>query len=139
MNDKKIQRGFAFAKEASEMSTFKQHHLGAALIYRGCLLARSWNSYKSAPIQKEYNRLRGFDVERWQSTLHAEMSCLSKVRQLDIDFSKANLFVYREYKNGGTAMARPCPACMAMIKSLGIKNIYYTTPDGYSSEVIMND
>ena len=31
-------------------------------------------------------------------------------------------------------MARPCPSCMAAIKDLGIKNIYYTTNDGYSYE-----
>ena len=138
MNDKKIQRGFTFAKEASEMSTFKQHHLGAVLMYKGNVLARGFNSYRSSPIQKEYNKERGFDVERWQSTLHAEIHCLSKVNQLDIDFSKANLFVYREYRKGGKALARPCPACMKMIKDLGIKNIYYTTPDGFAQERIEN-
>lgn len=31
-------------------------------------------------------------------------------------------------------MARPCPACMSAIKELGIKNIYYTTDNGYAYE-----
>lgn len=31
-------------------------------------------------------------------------------------------------------LARPCPACMAMIKNLGIKKIYYTTDDGFAFE-----
>lgn len=31
-------------------------------------------------------------------------------------------------------MARPCLSCMAAIKDIGIKDIYYTTNDGYSYE-----
>ena len=33
-------------------------------------------------------------------------------------------------------MSRPCPSCMAAIKDLGIRNIYYTTDDGFSHEII---
>lgn len=31
-------------------------------------------------------------------------------------------------------MSRPCPNCMAAIKDLGIKHIYYTTNDGFVYE-----
>ena len=31
-------------------------------------------------------------------------------------------------------MARPCASCMQAIKDLGIREIYYTTNDGYSYE-----
>ena len=31
-------------------------------------------------------------------------------------------------------MARPCPSCMAAIRDLGIRDIYYTTNDGYVYE-----
>ena len=31
-------------------------------------------------------------------------------------------------------MARPCPSCMAAIRDLGIRDIYYTTNDGYVCE-----
>jgi deoxycytidylate deaminase len=53
---------------------------------------------------------------------------------LDIDFSKVELYVYRELRNGKMAMSRPCEACMAVIKKMGIKKIHYTTPDGFATE-----
>ncbi len=43
------------------------------------------------------------------------------------------IYIYISYTNG-LGMARPCPACMAAIKELGIKNIYYTTDNGYAYE-----
>ena len=33
-------------------------------------------------------------------------------------------------------ISRPCPSCMAAIKDLGIKDIYYTTNDGFAHEKI---
>lgn len=39
-------------------------------------------------------------------------------------------------KNQPYGMSRPCPSCMAAIKDLGIRNIYYTTNDGYIYERI---
>lgn len=137
MNSNKIQRGFDYAKEASLNSTFHQHHLGAALMYHGHMLSIGWNSYKTSPVQMKYNRHREEYDNSWKDSLHAEIHCLSKARYLDIDFSKASLFIYRQYKNGAYATARPCRACMQMIKDLGIKNIYYTTDSGYSKEIII--
>ncbi len=136
MNKKKIQRCFEWAKEASTESNFYQHHLGAAVVYHGTLLATGHNSYKTSPIQKQYNRQRDFDVEKYRNSLHAEIHCLSKINRLDIDFSKVDLFIYRQYKDGRHAIAHPCPACMKMIKDMGIKNIWYTTDNGYAHEVI---
>lgn len=141
LSTKRIERGFNWAKEASLNSNFHQHHLGAALVYRGSLLATGFNSNKTSPIQKKFNRERNFDVEASYAvnSLHAECACLNKVKYLDIDFSKANLFIYREWKNGVKAMAKPCAACMAFIKKLGIKDIYYTTNDGWAYERIENE
>lgn len=33
-------------------------------------------------------------------------------------------------------LARPCPSCMAAIRDIGIKHVYYTTDDGYAYEKI---
>ena len=67
---------------------------------------------------------------------HAEVNLLRKIRFLDIDFSRVSVYIYRELKNGELGMARCCPACMAALKSLGIKKICYTTDDGYAEERI---
>lgn len=135
-NNSKIFRYFNMAKEVSKRSNFKQHHLGAVAIYKGSLLATGYNSTKTNPRQKELNRERGWNVEAndAHNTVHAEMACLSKIRYLDIDFSKIKLYVYREHKNGVKAFARPCPACCKMIKDMGIREVWYTTEDGFGYE-----
>lgn len=44
------------------------------------------------------------------------------------------LYIYRTRKDIVCGMARPCASCMQAIKDLGIREIYYTTNDGYSYE-----
>lgn len=102
------------------------------------MLATGCNSTKTSPLQKRLNAEREFDPNQSGviNSLHAEIRALSKVKYLDIDFSKSTLYVYREYANGNKAMARPCPACMKYIKELGIKHICYSTSDGIAEERI---
>ena len=69
------------------------------------------------------------------SGLHAEMMCLLGLKDMDIDYSKVKLYIYREDQNGNLSNCRPCPACMELIDRLGIKKIYYTTENGYATEV----
>ena len=40
----------------------------------------------------------------------------------------------REYKDGSLAPSRPCPSCMAMLRNLGMKRIFYTTEEGFVEE-----
>lgn len=136
-NNKKINRYLDMAKEASKNSDFAKHHLGAVVIYRGSLLATGCNSCKTSPVQKKYNKLRNYRIEapfQYTNSVHAEVSCLSKIRYLDIDFSKVKLYVYREHKDGIKALARPCPACQKMIKDMGIKEVWFTTENGFGYE-----
>ena len=137
MPNNKITRRLAFAKEASLHSNHKQHKLGCVAYYKGAVLAIGYNDiFKTSPVQKKYNRLRGYDVETAWNTIHAEMMVLAKIRYLDIDFSKVTLYIYRGYKNGDSALARPCKACMAAIADIGIKQVYYTTDNGWCMEYI---
>ena len=134
----RTKRGIESACRASKESEFPRYHLGAALYYKGVLLATGCNSTKTSPLQKRLNAEREFDPNQSGvvNSLHAEIRALSKVKYLDIDFSKSTLYVYREYANGNKAMARPCPACMKYIKEFGIKHICYSTADGIAEERI---
>lgn len=136
-NYKKINRYLDMAKEVSKYSDFTRQHLGAVAIYRGSLLATGYNTCKTSPLQKKYNHEREYMVEagfRNTNSTHAEVACLSKIRYLDIDFSKVRLYVYREHKNGVKALARPCPACQKMIKDMGVKEVWFTTENGFGYE-----
>lgn len=114
--------------------------MGAVISYKGTLLAKGFNTDRTHTDQAKYNRWRYKECGNnyLPSKSHAEMMALSKIKYLDIDFSKVHIYVYRELRDGKLGMARPCPACMAAIKKLGIKNIHYTTDSGYAAERIEN-
>lgn len=133
-------RFFKEAKKESLLSDYNGQHLGAVAVYGDkVILAKAHNSNKTNTTQYFYNRYR---VEQKSNIMskpprsHAEVNLLRKIRFLDIDFSRVSVYIYRELKNGELGMARCCPACMAALKSLGIKKICYTTDDGYAEERI---
>ena len=66
--------------------------------------------------------------------VHAETDALIPLIKNKVDLTDATIFVYREHKDKSTALARPCERCMKLIKSCGIKTIYYTTEDGIAIE-----
>lgn len=70
--------------------------------------------------------------------LHAEINCLNQIKNLEINFSKVKLYIYRMRNDQPFGIGRPCPSCMAAIKDLGIKDIYYTTNDGFVYECVAN-
>lgn len=107
--------------------------IGCAVYYKNTLLAVGYNSNKTSPIQKEYNKYRYKSCDT-PDKIHAELMALKKIRWLDIDFGQVEVYTYRELKNGKISLSRPCESCMAFIKQLGIKRICYTTPDGFAEE-----
>ena len=128
------------ARECAKTATYtgpSKVKLGCVAVYHGAVLAKGSNSDKTHTTQAKYNYLR-YDVgsvnKYCPSKIHSEISVLNRIKYLDIDFSKVTLFVYREFKSGGPAMARPCEACMGFAKAMKISQIVYSTPDGYAIE-----
>ena len=139
LTETRINHYFNLAKNASQYSDNKRARLGSVIIYKNKVVSVGWNvENKTNPLQEEYNRLRGYDVDVkfTKSSLHAEFSAMLRIKHMDIDFGKVHMFIYREKKDGTAGNARPCPACMGFAKTLGIKNIYYTTSEGRAYERI---
>jgi deoxycytidylate deaminase len=107
--------------------------MGAAAVYRGSLLAIGWNSEKTHPLQARYNRLREFDGYHFQSKLHAEMMVVTKIAHLDIDFSQVDIYIWRG--DDVPQLSRPCAACEAALRELGIKRVFYTGNNSYIKEI----
>lgn len=134
---------FQLARECSLKSDYTgggRAHIGAIVSYKGTVLAKGWNTDKTHTAQSRYNVYRYKDCGNHYlpSKCHAEQSVLQKIKYLDIDFSKVKLYVYREFRDGKLAMCRPCPSCMAAIKEMGIKHIFYTTESGYCEEELVD-
>ena len=51
-----------------------------------------------------------------------------------IDLSNASIYIFRQHKNGEPAIARPCEGCERVIRSLGIKKVFYTIENGFAEE-----
>lgn len=126
-------RYFDKARQVATISDFNKFHIGCVAVYQGQIIGSGFNCNKTHPKQKFYNKYRN-PSEAMLPKLHAEISCLNQIRNYNIDFSKVKLYIYRIRKDQPYGLARPCASCMAAIKDLGIKEIYYTTNDGYSYE-----
>ena len=144
----KIKKFFKLAKNASKFSDYnkKNIHIGAILVYKNKIIASGWNTQKTSPIQYKYNVYREiankdnrhFSANDHLPCIHAEMKCLIDSKDMNIDWSKVLLFVYRESCNK-TRMCKPCPSCEKALKDRGIKHIYYTSENGYNYERIKDD
>lgn len=133
-------RYFQKARQAAEISDYKRTHVGCIAVYQGNIIGIACNTNKTHPMQKYYNRYRYHpQTSYFYPKLHAEINCISSIRHLDINFSKVKLYVYRTRCDQEYGIARPCPSCMAAIKDLGIRHIYYTTNDGYAYEEVENN
>ena len=133
-----VDRYMKLARCMAKTSTFKRQKMGSVIVYKKTVISSAANSYKTHPLQKEYNILR-FDDDSCPHYLHAEMAALIPLQNLNIDWSKVHLFTYRVMRSRKSGYARPCRSCMKYIKSLGIKNIYYSTDNGYNHEILQNE
>lgn len=123
---------FDKASKVAEISDFAKINIGCVAVYQGTIIGVGFNTNKTHPMQKKYNRYR--NGENFIPKLHAEINCLNSIRYLDINFSKVKLYIYRKRKSAKYGICRPCPSCLAAIKDLGIKHIYYTTDEGFVYE-----
>ena len=127
---------FSKARKTAEFSDYHKTHLGCIAVYQRSIIGIGYNVNKTHPIQKYYNKYRSVKYQTGTFTpkLHAEISCLNSIRHLDINFSKVKLYIYRIRYDQEHGLSRPCPSCMAAIRDLGIRDIYYTTNDGFAYE-----
>ena len=129
---------FDKARLVASISDYHKIHIGCVAVYQGQVIGIGCNCNKTHPSQKYYNKYR-ISSETMLPKLHAEISCINQVKHLNINFSKVKLYIYRIRKDQPFGLARPCPSCMEAIKDLGIKNIYYTTNEGFSYEHLENN
>ena len=127
---------FKAARAISELSDFKRVKIGCVAVYGHRIISTGYNTSRTCPLQKKYNKYR-FPEDAHHSG-HAETQCLKPlIGRKDIDFSKVQLYIWRNFSDGTPALAKPCASCTALIKDLGIKQIYFTNYGGFSYEEIL--
>lgn len=139
MKNKRIAANLELAKQVAEQSHFKKIHIGCVITYKNLPIALGYNSHKTHPLQKKYNRYRTNREGIGEITpkRHAEINALSKIKREDVNPEKMVAYIYRiKIEEPYYGLARPCPSCMKALKDFGIKKIVYTTNDGYAEETI---
>lgn len=127
-----INKFFTLAKNASTFSEFDRAKIGSVLVYKNKIISVGWNAKKSHPYQKILNKYGKYDEEKINNYLHSEINCLLNVKDLDINWSKVYIFIYREDKNGNLAISKPCLGCTKALISKGINKVFYTDKNGYN-------
>ena len=130
---KKELRYFNVAKSVALCSPHPRFYIGTCIVSKHQIISVSSNQVKSHPIQKQLNIFRFSPCDSSKDRIHAELSAILKVKNKE-DLQNASIYVYRINRQNKLGMARPCEACMTKIKEIGIKTIYYTTPDGFCRE-----
>lgn len=119
--------------------TFIKHILDVSLFIKGTSLQLDIIPTRRIQFNNIIINIENNNIGCFAAKLHAEINCLNSIRHLDINFSKVKLYIYRSRCDQEYGMSRPCPSCMAAIKDLGIRHIYYTTNDGFAYENIRRE
>lgn len=137
--DKKM---FAAARKVARTSDFETFHVGCVITYKKKIIGVASNSDKTHPKQAYYNKYRKFNKTKngVKHSLHAEIAALTSIpyiigREIE-DWSKVKVYIARlcPGHESGIGNSRPCVACRAALKDMGIQHIYYTTDEGYAYE-----
>ena len=93
-------------------------HVGAMLVYRGCIIATGHNQLKSHPLQATYKNYRIY--------LHAEIDALRKALRVigEDDLAQCHLYVLRLKKGDKgwiRGCAKPCQDCMSVLVGFGLQ------------------
>lgn len=132
----------AYFKAAKAVSTLSDHRCqhGCVVISKHKIVSSGYNSKsRYHPIQARADQ-KYFNNQNALGCVHAELDALRPlINQKSFDFSTSTLYVYRQNKLGELANSRPCPRCMDLIRTLGIKKIHYTTDGGFASELVLKE
>lgn len=128
---------FNAAKEMSKLSDYSPHKIGCVITHKNRIVSSGYNSRKSNPLQKRYNRIR-FNTDSTPHSCHAETKALLPIlKDKNIDRSRLRVYLFREHADGSLALSKPCPSCMKMLKDAGIKQIYFTDEGSYCEKYIV--
>lgn len=112
---------FDVAKALSKKSTY-HHQMGAVVVKKNRVLGVGFNKPgKTHP--RSNNKFK---------TIHAELDAILGL-PLD-ELRGADIYVYREYRDGSLAMAKPCLHCQQLLVEVGIRTVYYTNNGEYTEE-----
>lgn len=114
------------AKKMSHKSDHADYRIGAVVVKKNKILGLGYNRNKTHT--KSPHKYRH---------LHAEIDAMLGI-SID-DLRNAEIYVWRQTKNGVPALAKPCLSCMQAIKISRLKMVHYTADaaeEGFATELL---
>lgn len=130
----KIEKFLNLARQQAIIAQLKDKH-GAVIVKKNRVLSVGKNIPKTHPKQKHYNNYQNKKHEVMHHYMHAEFSALNQIDD-KIDLSDATIYIYKIKKDGSQSLSRPCSGCMKAITERGIKEMVYSTKQGFTKETI---
>ena len=116
----KLNTYFKVAKQLSYKSDHRFHQHGSCIKKGKSVIGFGWNQLKTHRKAPSFFH-----------SIHAEFHATLGLRPAEL--AGAEIYVYREHKNGNLANSKPCNNCLLMIRSLGIKKVWFTIENGISN------
>ncbi len=115
---------FAGAKKVSKNSDHRCR-IGSVLVHENKIISAGCNQkFIFEDLTQRYNP---------EKALHSEIGCLLKLKNKQI-LKHCQMYVYRESLDGQLQMCRPCKGCQRILRSFGLSDVYYTSPEGFHFE-----
>ncbi len=109
------------AKNLAQKSNHHKYKYGCILFHRHKIISTGWNIKRTHPKSPH----------PWKHT-HAEFYTILGVPANELE--GASIFVYMERKNNGSkGIGKPCKFCNRMLEDCGIKEVIYSTNEGYDT------
>lgn len=86
-----------------------------------------------------YNRkgppIEGFGYSKSFGKIHSENDVYRKAKGLLDPQKPFDIVNIRLNKSGDSRISKPCPCCSAFLETVGCRNVYFSTDDGFAKVV----
>lgn len=110
------------AKRQANKSTYR-YRMGAVVFRKKKVISEGYN----IPYTHIHPAELPMKYRKFPTSLHAEVAALLAANE---DVKGASLIVVRINWHNQFLDSFPCPYCLMYLKHVGIRKIYYSTPDG---------
>ena len=109
-----LSKGFFQLAKSASMNSNHRYKVGCVIALHGKPVTVGFNVCKSHP---QYTTCE-------HPSIHAEVKAIINAR---CNLQGGIAYVYRETRNGQSALAKPCNLCYNILQEAGIKSVYYST------------
>jgi deoxycytidylate deaminase len=99
----------------------------------GCVITKG-----NRVLSVGHNSIGYCELNSFKNSKHAEMDAVLKLLRREEGLSSlcgSTVYVTRITPTGNTALAKPCPKCMSLLISVGVKEIIYTTDSNNTERI----